>query len=111
LSSLKELSYLAGSIEFGGLLDALEVQVENNGENLTEEQIKNWLKIAHLGKLFIEQCEDNFLEIARQNVLLKRNAKKRAALEKKIYDLRQENNKLKRINSELLETVDKGLRV
>ena len=102
---------MAAKLEFTGMLNAMLIQLEQHSERLTEEQIKNWQKIAHLGFLFVDQCEDNWLEIASGKLKVKRYQKELAEANKKLFDLRTEMARLKRQNADLLETIDKGLRV
>lgn len=109
MSDLRSLSYLAARIELGGLLDAVSVQVEYHGGGLTEEQVKNWLKIVHLGQLFIDQCEESLLEVAAKNVLVSQKNKRITELELKLRDLRIENSRVSRMNSELLEALSNGI--
>lgn len=111
MSSLKELSYYAAKIEFMGILEALLIQLDNNSENMSEKQVESWQKIAHLGSLFVDQCEDNWLEISKLNIKLRRQAGQIAEREKKLYDLRTEIARLRRMNKELLETIEKGFQV
>ena len=85
-------------------------QLEIHGELLTEEQIHNWQKIAHYGFLFVDQCEDNWVEIAAQNIKIKRQAKQLAELQLKVQELRTENAKLMRMKVELSNTISNGFR-
>lgn len=110
MSSLKELSYLASKIEFMGICEALLAQIEIHGELLTEEQVQNWQKIAHYGFLFVDQCEDNWVEIAAKNVKIQRQAKQLAELQLKVQELRTENARLMRMKVELSNTISKGFR-
>lgn len=108
---MRDLNRLASQIEFGGILDALEVQLEAHGESLTEEQLTNWQKIVFYGREFLWESEDLLTKIAAQNLEKKRLYGERARHIKKIHDLQQEMTRLKRINNDLNETLAKGFRV
>ena len=86
-------------------------QLDVNSENMSEKQVESWQKIAHLGLLFVDQCEDNFLEISKLNIQLRRYAKNLAEKELKIQELRTEIARVRRMNVELNETLANGFRV
>jgi cell shape-determining protein MreC len=111
LSSIKELSYLAAKIEFQGMMEALMVQLDDNSERMSEKQVESWQKIAHLGLLFVDQCEDNFLEISKLNIQARRYCKELAEQRAKIQELRTEIARVRRMNVELNEALAKGIRV
>ena len=93
------------------MMEALMAQLDVNSENMSEKQVESWQKIAHLGLLFVDQCEDNFLEISKLNIQLRRYAKNLAEKELKIQELRTEIARVRRMNVELNETLAKGFRV
>ena len=93
------------------MMEALMAQLDVNSENMSEKQVESWQKIAHLGLLFVDQCEDNFLEISKLNIQLKRYAKNLAEKELKIQELRTEIARVRRMNVELNETLANGFRV
>ena len=92
-------------------MDVLEIQLETHGETLSEEQRKNWQKILYYGRAFVEACEDNHIELAKREKQLKNERIKNAKLTLKVIELQEANNKLKRTNEELNETLAKGFRV
>lgn len=93
------------------MMEALMAQLDVNSENMSEKQVESWQKIAHLGLLFVDQCEDNFLEISKLNIQLRRYAKNLAEKELKIQELRTEIARVRRMNVELNETLANGFRV